>query len=359
MKTKKSKAFKRVSIVMVVIFMSILFVPSLMQANEKSYDTYIAELQTIDEKCEKEIEVFQKEIENEKERLQKLDLSMVSYNKQLDIVVKREEAKLREKGFSVYNVTTNNKTEIEQILKTDLDLMFRDSVEESCIPKNYTIIVADETNMEPKRSVMSFFNSVQAHSYTFETYPWNFRLVWLYASDDPSLAKTGYKNIYNEYSGFPFNDTLKDIIDNWINAYFGTVSAGAWDIANNFGISLSIVGNSPSEAYDLRANAAWTLKYVQVYDIDESDWVTGCRLEKCNWDTYENLTYYNESLNRVVTEPQEHGSGTKYSDQYLVTSQYQASAKNGFWYGYVIYKTTGDFKAKYDGNTEITLLSNF
>jgi hypothetical protein len=152
---------------------------------------------------------------------------------------------------------------------------------------------------------------------------------------------------------------LRDIVDNWINAYFGAVTAGAWDIANNFGISLSFVGNSPSEAYDLRANAAWTLKYVQVYDVDESDWVTGCRLEKCNWDTYENLTYYNSSLNRVVTEQQEHSSGTKYSDQYLVTSQYQASAKNGFWYGYIIYKTTEDFKAKYDGNTEITLTDNF
>jgi len=267
-------------------------------------------------------------------------------------IIEKGDKKLKENGFEVYTVNQNNRKELEKQLKMNFDSFFNLKAKDAVSPENFTIYVAKNVKGNEKANVAT------TDDYTFETYPWDWQSVYVYASDDPAMAKTGYKNIYSKYHSFPYSQSLVTILNRSFNLIVGYTTRYTWGILTALGIDISSIGSTPNESFDIRANAAWTRKYIQIWSVYDQTWLNGSCTEYTNWDTYEYLTYYNTVENRVLTDSNTE-SGTTYATHWNDYSWLIDQAKIGFWYSYIVWDITGDHKVDYNGTTEITLSENF
>lgn len=261
-------------------------------------------------------------------------------------IIEKHESKLKENGFEIYKVTKNNYNQLQNELKMDFDSLFDSNDKNAKIPDGFTICIPDSIQSNSlEKSVLSKSDSYLP------------RFIWIYAYDDPAMAKTKTKNIYNKYSCYPYNDTLKEIINRSFNIYVGATTNYSWKILTALGIDMNSIGSAANESYYITLNANWTRKVCQVYSEHDGLYMNAASSDYVHWDTYEVVNYYCKSSNRMKREVNEENK-TKYGRYYNDNDYLIAKAKKHI-YSNPWRDKTGPVDADYDGTVEITLRDNF
>lgn len=347
------KFLKKKIAFMLTLTSTCTLLPSMINAQTLSVSNY--ETKIISEMNKNDL-IFQevtKQWQKEKNNLKQINgihnniMSENNYNR----VIIEGENKLKKNNFKLYKVNSNNKDQLEKELEMDFDSFFRADVDTN-IPNNFTICIPDNSVVQP------LTNSNYLASSEFDDYDWRFKTVYVYASDDPAMTKTDEADIYNKYSGWPYNDTMKEILNRTFNLTVGMATEHVWKALTIWGIDLNSIGTSPSEAFEINATAAWSRKYIQVRDASSGRWLNSVCTEYTNWDTYEDLYYYNTYMNRMIRETN-HESGTTYAEYWDDNLWLIQKAKIGFWNSYIVWDITGDHEVEYDGDVVIRLRENF
>lgn len=220
-------------------------------------------------------------------------------------------------------------------------------------------MILDDTNS--KEVYVAFEDSLDAvttfssrASYTMETYPWQFKNLFVYASDDPYMYKGG---TYEEQ----INSSQWVSLANYaIAVYMDTVTSGAWSIASLFGVTdwATIASPNYGGRTVIDSSCTWTRRYRMVYSEYDACWVIGYSTEYAKWSDTVSVRYYDPAINNENSKTTQR-SGTVYSKNYYNSSYIDSMAKTNFWYGTVGYDTVGNHSVKYNGKTVITLREDF
>ncbi|WP_151735607.1 hypothetical protein [Paenibacillus tengchongensis] len=277
------------------------------------------------------------------------------FKSQSNVIIDKGDNELKAKGFEIYEVNETNHEEVEKVLNTNLDDLFRDEATEK--PTTYTLYVY-ESDTTPI-SVPSKDSSLTTNVTTAAT-DLDWRSLYIYADYDPIMSKLGTYDVYKKYSGWPYNNKLNDIV----SKTYGVVTSlipnylYLWTALGAFGIDYDSIGYSASETYDIEVGANWTRKYIQVYDDFYEDYLTCVSTEYVTWNSYDDMWYYNADLNQMkrATSTKQ---GTVYAAHWNDYTWLLEKAEHAWLYNYIVWDITGDYKFKYNGDVIINFNENF
>lgn len=257
---------------------------------------------------------------------------------------------LEKAGLKIYNVNKNNYSELQKKLKMNFNTLF-----ETETPEHFTIIVSETQQLSKQNNRIPL---VSDDTYTFETYPWQFRTIYLYAENDPRMAKTHTENMYKKYTGFPYYKSMADILNKTFNIVVGSVTKHSWKILTALGIDLNSIGTSKSSSYYITLNCCWTRKIKQVYNIYDEAWDNSSSADYALWNQYDDCNYYDKNSNKMVRKTYTE-SGRVNSPHFGDIDWLEQEAKRGFWQSHIKRDVTGDITSKYNDKVVIRFRADF
>lgn len=268
-------------------------------------------------------------------------------------------------GYEAYNVTASNYDTLEAQLNTDFASL---GLDPDC---SYIVVISGEES-ENTNGARGYGDNLitpspwpddggdgNLFSYTYEGTTYTMRYLTITADDDPAYAKADFYNCLHSNALDNIENSLNAIIfvsADYILNTFAPIYLGT--IASICGLSLVDFGTASHSTLILNGGASWTRTYTQVWNGYYESWANGSCVEYVETLSFVSGMYYDRTLNRMKSVPNDESEATLYSEHYYdMTWRKEEAAKS--YYHATTYDVVGPVKFKYNGNDVITLLENF
>lgn len=263
-------------------------------------------------------EAFESEIAEESENVSTFSRSSSNSEKNLE---KQTVDTLNAAGYEAYNITSDNYEILEEQLKTDFSQIGLDpdgsyiiaiTGEENTRSNNARIPTPDISIIQPPDGGASTF-----FEYTYDGKTYYMRYVTVTAKQESPLGRTGVVDLFADYSGSRLINALDLPIQffTYLTDYCGIPGV----ISTSYTLLSMISSDAPlnqTASLALTGSANWTIKYLQIWDNQNSSWKVRSSVEFVNKTYSTTYSYYSDQENKYVYEYNSGDLPTEYSDHY-------------------------------------------
>ena len=284
----------------------------------------------------------------------------------VESIIQDTEDELQSAGYEAYHVNSNTYAYVEDILQNDLSAMGIDAGDD------YIIIVSGEENdiatgtnnsriiddsiINPDPSIKEDEHSGMYFTYNGVTY----RMRYLTVTGE-AYTKADDVDLIKRYGESFIRNLINTAVTYLVEKATGSSVFGI--VASLFGLDITSSYTNKNSSLIYQAGATWVRTYIEIFDEEESEWVTTAYSEYADVTTICSGIFYNNST-RSIGSYSLNTDDRIYSDYYHDTTQRKMDAVRQYLGSGPNYDRTGNLKLKFefeDGSikTVITLGESF